>query len=386
MNSNGPFPNQPQSEILHRHGFTESQSEGLLRDWIVLAAAFTGTSIALVLQDEEGIWYRDSSGLTGEQLAALESALSQGSTPESGDRLLQEHGLQIVETFQLVDVYLHIVGTLCVLSSAPLTLSASQQEGLRLLSDRIQAILTADQHMAETRTIPRAPSAASFVPGLVHELGSFIFGISASLDAFEARFADLDEVKKYGANIRRSLDRMSAFNEELRDYGDPQRFSWSVRELEPLLREAIEHHNPWAEKHHVKLHLQVDGPLSAINMDEQSLRAAFIRVVDLVLQQEETGGHVILHAARSLQGKRSVVIGHLDCSSMKFKDSDPARLFEPFYFRTSGLGRLTLPGARRVFESHGGTLTAGSGNEGGMRISFMLPSVLIPPLRPASQP
>lgn len=386
MNSNGPFPNQPQSGILHRRGFTESQSEGLLRDWIVLAAAFTGTSIALVLQDEEGIWYRDSSGLSSEQLAALEPALSKGPTHEPGARLLQEHGLQVIETFQLVDIYLRAVGTLCVLSSAPLTLSANQQEGLRLLSDRIQTILTADQHMAETRTTPRAPSAASFVPGLVHELGSFIFGISASLDAFEARFADLDEVKKYGANIRRSLDRMSAFNDELRDYGDPRRFSWSVRELEPLLREAVEHHNPWAEKHHVELHLQVDGPLSAINMDEQSLRAAFIRVVDLVLQQEEAGGHVILHATRSLLGKRLMISGHLDCSSMKFKDADPARLFEPFYFRTSGLGRLTLPGARRVFESHGGTLTAGPGSEGGMRISFMLPSASASPLRSASQP
>ena len=386
MNSSGPFPNRPQSEISHRRGFTESQSESLLRDWIVLAAAFTGTPTALVLQDEAGIWYRDSSGLTSEQLASLESALSQGSTHDSWAHLLREHGLQVIETFQLVDIYLRTVGTLCVLSSASLTLSANQQEGLRLLSDHIQAILTADQHLAETRTTPRAPSAASFVPGLVHELGSFIFGISASLDAFEARFADLDEAKKYGANIRRSLDRMGAFNEELREYGDPQRFSWSVRELEPLLREAIEHHNPWAEKHHVDLHLQVEGPLLAINMDEQSLRAAFIRLVDLVLQQEEAGGRVILQAARSLQGKRLGIIGHLDCSSTKFIDVDPARLFEPFYFRTSGLGRLTLPGARRVFESHGGTLTAGPGSEGGLRISFMLPSVLTYPLRAASQP
>jgi signal transduction histidine kinase len=284
-----------------------------------------------------------------------------------------------------MDIHHRVVGTLCILSTTPLTLSVTQLNGLRLLSDQIQTKLTADQLKAETRTTPRAPSAASFVPGLVHELGSFIFGISANLDAFEARFAAMDDVSKYGANIRRSLDRMSAFIVELREYGDPQRFSWSTCELEPLLREAIEHHHSAAAAKQVELQLHVQGPLPALNADEPSLQAAFTRVIDLVLQQEESGGRVILSVLTARQGERVVICGSLDCSSLKFKDVDPARLFEPFYFRVSGLGRLTLPGARRVFESHGGTLTAGPGPEGGIRISFVLPSVLAYPLHSAIQ-
>src|ERR1035438_9900251 len=377
VNSDGSFPTQSRPVISTRHGFTESQSERMLRDAILLAAAFTGALVALVLQDETGFWYRDSSGLTGDQLADLEAALSQSSTEESGARLLQAHGLQVIEAFPLVDLYQRVIGTLCVLSSELLTLSATQRDGLRLLSEHIQTILTSDQHKAETRITPRAPSATSFVPGLVHELGSFVFGISANLDAFEARFADLEDVSKYGANIRRSLDRMSAFIVELREYGDPQRFYWSNCGLEPLLREAVEHHRAMAAKKQVELQLHMEASLPSLNADEHSLQSAFTRVVDLVLQQEEKGGRVILHVATGLQGGRVVICGHLDCSNLKFKDVDLSRLFEPFYFRVSGLGRLTLPGARRVFESHGGTLTAGPGPEEGMRISFMLPSVQI---------
>jgi signal transduction histidine kinase len=357
----------------------------MLRDWVVLAAAFTGTQTALVLRDETGIWHRDSSGLTRDQLVAIEPILSQGSSTELETRLLQEHGLQIIEAVPLMDIYQRVLGTLCVLSPTSLTLSPTQREGLRLLGDQIQTFLTTDHYRMETRAIPRAPSATSFVPGLVHELGSFIFGISANLDAFEARFADMEDVRKYGANIRRSLDRMSAFNEELREYGDPRWFSWSIRELEPLLREAVEHQNSLAARNHVDLHLQVEGPLPAINADEQGLLAAFSRVIDLVVQQEEAGGRVVLHVTTSHQGNRVVICGHLDFSSTKFKDVDPTRLFEPFYFRTSGLGRLTLPGARRVFESHGGTLTAGPRPEGGMTISFMLPSVVTYPVQTAGQ-
>ena len=386
MNSNSPSPNQSRSGIPPRHGFAESHSENMLRDSILLAAAFTGAMAALVLQDETGTWYRDSSGLTSEQLADLEPALSQGSDRESGLRLLQEHNLQVIEALPLLDDCQHDVGTLCVLSSAPLTLSAAQQEGLKLLAEHIQTIVTVDHHKMETRTIPRAPSAASFVPGLVHELGSFIFGISANLDAFEARFADLDEVSKYGANIRRSLDRMSAFIVELREYGYPQRLSWSLIELEPLLRDAVGHQLPLAASSHIDLQFHVEGSLPAINADGQGLQAAFIRVINFVLQQEEAGGRVVLRVAPSRQGNKVAIGGHLDFSSMRFKDVDPARLFEPFYFRVSGLGRLTLPGARRVFESHGGTLTAGPGPDGGMRISFMLPSELTYPLRSSGQP
>jgi signal transduction histidine kinase len=386
MNMDGQNTMQNRPAISDRHGFTESHSENMLRDSVLLGAALTGMLTALVLHDETGSWYCDSSGLSGEQLAALVAALSQGVEQESGATVLQEQGLQMIEALPLLDDCHRAAGTLCVLFTEPVSLSDLQQKGLRLLAEHIQTIVMMDQNKVESRTTPRPPSAASFVPGLVHELGSFIFGISANLDAFEARFADMAEVSKYGANIRRSLDRMSAFIVELREYGYPQRLSWAVIELEPLLREAIEQNRSLAEKQNTELQIQVVGKLPAITADEEGLRTTFTRVIGLVLQQEEAGGRVTLHVAPGRQGNKAVVGGYLDFSSMKFKDVDPARLFEPFYFRVSGLGRLTLPGARRVFESHGGTLTAGPGPEGGMRMSFMLPSELDYPLRTASQP
>lgn len=386
MQPNGSLPILPRPSVSPRHGFTESHSENMLRDSVLIAAALTGTQVALVMQDEFGTWYRDSSGLTIKQIEDLEPALSQSPTHESRARLLKEHGLLVIAALPLFDDCQQIIGTLCALSPEPLNLSNAQQEGLRLLAEHIQTIATMDHQKSESRTAPRPPSAASFVPGLVHELGSFIFGISASLDAFEARFADLEDVSKYGANIRRSLDRMSAFIVELREYGYPQRLSWTVLEFEPLLREAIGRQAPLAAKNGIDLQLHVEGTLPPIQADGQGLQMALIRVVDLVLQQEEPGGRVVLNVTTSNPGNRIVISGHLDFSITKMKNIDPARLFEPFYYRVSGLGRLTLPGARRVFESHGGTLAAGPGPEGRMRISFMLPSELSYPLRAASQP
>jgi len=375
----------PRSGISPRHGFTESHSENMLRDSVLIAAALAGTPVALVMQDEFGTWYRDSSGLTSEQIADLEPALSQNPTHETRARLLEKHGLLVIEALPLVDDCHRVIGTLCALSGEPLTFSNAQREGLRLLAEHIQTIVAMDHQKSESRTAPRPPAAASFVPGLVHELGSFIFGISASLDAFEAKFAGMDDVSKYGANIRRSLDRMSAFIVELREYGYPQRLAWTTLDLEPLLREALGQNALMAEKNGISLEFRVDGALPVIQADGQGLQSAFTRMIDLVLQHEERGGSVVLRVTASHLGNRNVISGHLDFSSTKMKNVDPARLFEPFYFRVSGLGRLTLPGVRRVIESHGGTLTAGLASEGRMRFSFMLPSELSYPLPAATQ-
>ncbi|WP_285578081.1 sensor histidine kinase [Geothrix limicola] len=340
---------------------------------------------ALILQDGTGTWYRDSSGLSRDQLAALESTLTQEPGTDA-EGPLEREGLQMVKTVSLVNGCHQVIGTFCVLSPVPLALSEAQLAGLALLAEHIQTIVKMDQQKLETRAAPRPPAAASFVPGLVHELGSFIFGISANLDAFEARFADLDEVKTYGANIRRSLDRMGAFIVELREYGYPQRLSWSPLEPEPMLREVFEHQRSLAEEKNIDLQIRIDGVLPALQGDREGLRTALARVVDLVLHKEEPGGRVVISVAPGRQGNREAIFGHLDFSFEPFMNIDPARLFEPFYYRVSGLGRLALPGARRVFESHGGTLTAGKGPDGSMRISFMLPSEVAYPLRSATQP
>ena len=374
MSANGSMSLQSRYNPLPRNGSSDSPSESLLRDSVLLAAALSGTAAALVLQDETGTWYREGSRLSSDQLEELQQRLDQGFDSGGGDLVLREQGLRLFESLPLVDEHQRVLGALCLLSSTSVELSTAQREGMRLLADHIETIVAIEQQRIESRHTPRPPSAASFVPGLVHELGSFLFGISANLDAFEARFAAMEEVSKYGANIRKNLDRMSAFIKELRDYGDPHQFSWSVLALEPLLQEAVRKAQPLAEANNLELCLRVEGPLPCIRGDGEGLPATFERLMELVLQNADPKACVNLHVAALPLGRRMVNIGHLDFPSKKLREVDPTRLFEPFYFRVSGLGRLTLPVARRIFESHGGSLTAGLGSGGGMRISFMLPS------------
>lgn len=387
MNPNAPIPNPLLPACPHRFGLADPAIERLLKDWLLLAAAFTGTQVALALRDETGVWYLSSSGLAPGQMAALEWTLA-GGAPGHPFWILpdQEGALLAMETLPLQDEYGRGIGDLYVLSPTPHALTPDHRAGLRLVVGHVQSILAAGRHQLETRATPRAPAATSFVPGLVHELGSFVFGISANLDAFEARFAGMEDVSRYGATIRKSLDRMNAFIDELRDYGDPQRYSWLETELDALLKGVATYEAAVAREGNLELQCKIEGVLPAIMADEQSLRAAFTHLIHFMLKQEEPGGRVILQVEVRSEGERVDICGHLDGSSTRMKNVDLARLFEPFYFRTSGLGRLTLPVARRVFEYHGGSLTACPGPEGGVRIQFMLPASLPYPLRSAGRP
>lgn len=387
MNPNAPIPTPPLSGSPHRFGLADPSIERLLRDWLLLAAAFTGAQTALVLRDESGVWYLNSSGLTPGQMMALERAPTGGSAaPPFWILPDQEGALQVTEDLPLMDEYGRRIGDLYVLSPASHPPPPDHRAGLGLVVGHVQSILAAGRHQLETRATPRAPAATSFVPGLVHELGSFVFGISANLDAFEARFAGLEDVGKYGATIRKSLDRMNAFIDELRDYGDPQRYSWLETELDALLKGVATYEAAVAREGNMELQCEIGERLPVIMADEQSLRAAFTHLIHFMLKQEEPGGRVTLQVVVRSEGERVDICGYLEGSSAKLKSVDLARLFEPFYFRTSGLGRLTLPVARRVFEYHGGSLTAGPGPEGGVRIHFMLPASLPYPLRSAGRP
>ena len=369
-----PTANPVQPDALRSHGFTDPGSEGVLRDLLQVAATFCQASAVLALQDEAGLWYCHGVGLASAELAELECSLGREFGSEQEPVPLEGAGLVLVEGLWVPGAGGRPAGCLCVVAPAPMTLGSAQRSGLRLLAAQIAALVRVRQEQAERRAAGRACAGSTFVPGLVHELRNFIFGISASLDAFQARAVGHDP-SRYVAVIRTSLDRLNAFIEELRAYGDPQGLAWAERDLEPLLQEAILHVLPQAQRCGATLSVQAKGRLPAIRADGDSLRNAFVRLLDLALQQERPGSRLVLQVACRPQGRQTVIFGHLDAPGLQGPQVDPARLFEPFYLRTSGLGRLALPVARRIFEAHGGNLTAGPGPRGGMRIGFMLPAI-----------
>lgn len=335
--------------------------------WISVAAAFLGPARSLVFREGSGVWH-SSVDLSDAQKREMEATVN-AQNGESQARLGRD-GLWVLEVF--APEARGGLGRLFILAQTPEPLSAGERAGVQRLVSHLETFVSVRSE-EERRSLGRGPSGASFVPGLVHELRNFIFGISASLDAFEVRFRGQEEAGKYQTVIRKSLDRLGVFVDELREYGDPGRRPWAEVSLEPILREACEHHNVKARGTGSELHLRVEGTLPRLRGDEQGLRLAFIHLVDLALQARG-GAPVEIHLWAAGEPGSVTLHGCLE-APLELGDLDPTRVFEPFYFRPAGLGRLALPVARRILEAHGGELSAAPSASGGVEIRFTLPVI-----------
>jgi signal transduction histidine kinase len=212
----------------------------------------------------------------------------------------------------------------------------------------------------------------------VHELRNFIFGLSGSLDAFHARFSGLDGAERYVSVMRASLARLNAFLDELADYGDPRTGAWAPLDLERTLREvAVRQGSRLADPG--RLRLELHGPLPPVLGDPASLAGAFAHLIGLALGDPAATAPVTVQAAiaadpQAPESGPGLIEGSVRGLGPDLAGLDPARLFEPFYFRAAGFGRLALPVARRVLERHGGSLAAAPDPGGGIRMDFRLPA------------
>lgn len=336
--------------------------------WIALAAAFLGANRILALREGSGVWHA-SAELREAQKRELEATIPL-SESGAGQARQGREGLWLLEVFSYGER--ESLGNLFVLAQSPEPLLAGERAGLQRLVTQLGSFVPVRSE-EERRSLGRGPSGASFVPGLVHELRNFIFGISASLDAFEARFRGQAEAAKYQAIIRKSLDRLGVFVDELREYGDPGRRPWADLPLESLLREACEHHRAKVGEAGRDLRLRVEGALPPLRGDIEGLRLAFIHLMDLALQPRGAAP-VEVHVWAAPEDGHPRLCGRLE-APLEVGDLDPTRLFEPFYYRPAGLGRLALPLARRILEAHGGELLAGPSPQGGVEIRFTLPAI-----------
>jgi len=349
-----PTPPPLETDAARGHGFQDTAE---LQAIEALVAAFCGAPVALVLGDAQGVWY-------GCHPAALRE-LARGRAPGASWTWAGAEGIGR----WVLDGQGQAAGLLWV--TGPLAPAA--RDGVGQAASLAAAAVVRAEALRDRRGAGsgRGPAAASFVPGLVHELRNASFGFSATLDAFQARFGAGEEARSHGGALRRSLKRLTGFIDELGAFGEPASGPRMDVPLDLVLGEAVAESRLRAEGLGMALALEQEGPRAVVRADRDALCEAFASLLKWALGQGQGGSRVTLRARRREGEAR--VLGELEGPGLLDGPVDLARVFEPFYFRAAGLGRLALPVARRTLEAHGGTLRAGPGPEGGVMLAFSLP-------------
>lgn len=209
----------------------------------------------------------------------------------------------------------------------------------------------------------------SLAAGLCHEVRTPLFGISATLDAFEARFGSQEEYAEYFAILRRELARMNDLMRDLLDYSRPPSQSFSTDSIENVIAQAVHTCGTLAKLSNVKVANSTRRRLPPVLMDRRRLLQVFQNLIENAIQHSPRGGVVAVAAKVLVEEGRPWI----DCTIMDsgpgFREEDLPRIFEPFYTkRREGTG-LGLSIVQRIVEEHGGRIGAGNRPEGGALVT-----------------
>lgn len=214
----------------------------------------------------------------------------------------------------------------------------------------------------------------SLVAGVAHEVRNPLFGISSILDAFETRFSDRTEYKRYTDVLRDEIGRLTVLMEELLEYGKPFRGELYVVSLEEMIARCIRACVPTAEVANVMIDSDFSPSLPRVKIDRRRLSKVFVNLIENAIQHSPTGGVVKIEGRRVSDGKQQWIQCSVKDSGSGIAAEDLPRLFEPFFSKRRGGTGLGLAIAQRIMHEHGGKLVATNNPNGGacMIASFPL--------------
>jgi PAS domain S-box-containing protein len=241
------------------------------------------------------------------------------------------------------------------------------------ITERKQAEAEREHLQAELRRSETMAALGSPVGGVAHELRNPLFGISATLDAFEAKTGKRPEYQPYLEVLRGEVARLTALTRDLMDYGKPPAVNLAPGSVEEVIAQAVKGCATLAERSGVQVSVDGGEKLPEVPIDRERLLQVFQNLIQNAIQHSPTGHAVIVHARQAQHDGRLWIETDVKDSGPGFSSEDLPKVFEPFFSRRKGGTGLGLSIVQRIVEQHGGTVSAANRPEGGALVRVRLP-------------
>jgi PAS domain S-box-containing protein len=215
----------------------------------------------------------------------------------------------------------------------------------------------------------------SLVAGVAHEVRNPLFGISSTLDAFEARFGRAEQFQRYLETLRGQVERLGELMNELLEYGRPPAAELHPVPLAELLGQAVAGCESLARRAQVQVQLRVAPGLPPTLADRKRLVQVFENIVDNAIRHTPAGGSVLVSGELLSETGERWLRASVHDSGPGFNQTDLPRVFEPFFTRRRGGTGLGLSIVQRIVEQHAGRLQAENHPQGGALVTVMLRGV-----------
>jgi PAS domain S-box-containing protein len=258
---------------------------------------------------------------------------------------------------------------------SPVT-SPEAQRGAVVVARDITDLVRLQESLRRSETMS---AMGALIAGVAHEVRNPLFGISATLDAFEARFRKRKDLQRYFEVLQAEVRRLSELMQQLLDYGKPHRLEPARVDPAELMRRAATACEPLAGRARIAVTLEPDGGLPAIEVDPARAVQVFQNLIENAIQHSPPGAEVRFRAARAPSpdtagGEAAETVRFLvEDAGPGFRPDDLSRIFEPFFTRRRGGTGLGLSIVQRIVEQHGGEVEAENRPGGGAAMAVVLP-------------
>jgi len=215
----------------------------------------------------------------------------------------------------------------------------------------------------------------TLVAGVAHEVRNPLFSISATLDAFEARFGERAEYQQYMNVLRGELNRLNDLMRDLLEYGKPFKLELSQGSISEVVARAIRACQALASRSQVTFVNLVGDDLAPVIMDRRRAVQALQNVIENAVQHSSAGGVVTVEAEQTCHGGACWIACRVSDSGPGFRAAELPRIFEPFFTRRRGGTGIGLSIVRRIMEEHGGKASASTLPEGGAVVELRFQSI-----------
>ncbi|HUR81845.1 MAG TPA: ATP-binding protein [Thermoanaerobaculia bacterium] len=231
--------------------------------------------------------------------------------------------------------------------------------------------ITQRRKMEETvRRSERMSAIGTLVAGVAHEVRNPLFGITASLDAFEAEFGTSAETAEYMTTLRRDVARLTRLMDDLLQYGTVRPLARHVQALEPVIAEALRVCMLRAREKNADIETRIEHTLPAIAIDADRMVQVLKNLIENAIDFSPDGDTVTIDA----YGEGGAVVVAVSDHGSGFRAEDVPHLFEPFFTRRRGGSGLGLAIVQKIVSEHGGEVIARNEPGGGACIEVRLPA------------